>query len=75
MLFEYGEYRGYNGDTVERDRLYDLVLSKAEEYGLAGTNFWSLIHNDYRPYDDGSGVYYPEDKSTIKLIEAYSKGK
>ena len=71
VLFEYGEYRGYNGDTVERDKLYKLVMEKTEEYGMAGTNFWFLMHNDYGRYDDGFGVYYPEDKATIDIIKSY----
>lgn len=73
ILFEYGEYRGYNGDTIERDKLFNLVLSKTKEYGLAGANFWFLLHDGYKQYDDGSGVYYPEDKSTVKIIESYYK--
>lgn len=73
VLFEYGEYRGYNGDTVERDRLYRLVRDKAKEYGLAGTNFWFLLHKDYRRHDDGSAVFYPEDASTIDIIKSHNE--
>jgi mannan endo-1,4-beta-mannosidase len=73
ILGEYGEIRGFNGDTVERDRLFSLVLDLAEKEGMAGTNFWVLLHNDYRQYDDGYGVYYPEDKSTVRIIKAAAK--
>lgn len=70
ILDEFGEYRGYNGDTVERDRLYTQVLNLTEAAKLAGVNFWALLHDNYKQYDDGYGVHYPDDKSTIEIIKA-----
>jgi len=67
---EFGEYRGYNGDTIERDRLYTLIFERMEEFNISGVNFWQLLHNEYISCDDGYGVYYPDDKSTIEIIKS-----
>jgi mannan endo-1,4-beta-mannosidase len=73
ILDEFGEYRGYNGDTIERDRLYSLVYDSLDAHDAAGSNFWVLLHDDYTKYDDGYGVYYPADGATIGIIEAAIK--
>ena len=73
ILDEYGEYRGYNGDTIERDKVYGIVIDALERYKVAGSNFWLLIDNGYKQYDDGDAVYYPEDKSTIEILESAVK--
>jgi len=70
VLDEFGEYRGYNGDTIERDRLYKNILDLLEVNKAAGANFWQLLHKEYKKYDDGFGVYYPDDSSTIELIKS-----
>ena len=73
IVDEYGEYRGFNGDTVERDRVYKLLLAKFEELGIDGSNFWQLLHKKYKNYDDGYGVYYPDDASTVEIIKSAAK--
>jgi len=39
---------------------------------VAGTNFWFLMHEDYKEHDDGYGVYYNNDRSTVDIIAAGS---
>ena len=70
ILGEFGMYRGYNGDTLERDKFYKLIIDTDEKAGVNGANFWLLLHNKYKPYDDGYGVYYPDDKSTIDILKS-----
>ncbi len=75
VLDEFGEYRGYNGDTIERDRFYTLVFDTLKAYNVAGSNFWLLLHDGYKKHDDGYGVYYPGDASTVNIIRsAIDKG-
>jgi len=72
ILEEYGEKRDRDGGTAERDKFYAFVLKTAEEEAVAGTNFWFLMHEDYKEHDDGYGVYYNNDRSTVDIIAAGS---
>ena len=36
-----------------------------------GSNYWIAYHDSYPDYD-GFGVYYPQDASTIALLEAHA---
>lgn len=50
--------------------IYDQIFLSADAGGAAaGSHFWHLIHDDYAPFDDGFGVFYPADQSTITIIE------
>ena len=70
LIEEFGQQRDEEGGgTVLRDELYAGVFDLTyTEYG-AGWNFWILFHDGYEG-DDGNGVYYPSDTSTIGLITA-----
>jgi mannan endo-1,4-beta-mannosidase len=70
ILGEFGEYCEGREDTLRRDRLFKLVLDLAEKNKIAGSNFWTLMHDDYRRHDDGCGVFYPEHKRTIEIIKS-----
>jgi endo-1,4-beta-mannosidase len=49
--------------------IYDQIYSNASSGGAAaGSHFWQLLHDDYAPYDDGFGVFYPAHASTTAII-------
>jgi mannan endo-1,4-beta-mannosidase len=70
IIDEFGEFRGFNKDTVERDRFYKLIFDAFNTKDISGLNFWQLLSSGYAKYDDGYGIFYPEDSSTIALIKA-----
>jgi len=70
ILGEFGMYRGYNGDTVERDKFYRLIIDTIQKAKVNGANFWFLLHDKYKPYDDGYGVFYPADNLTVDIIRS-----
>ena len=66
IIEEFGWSR--DGGTTDRDLLYDEVFDTVYEKKAAGALFWSLFHDDYYIYDDGYGVYYPNDETTVEVI-------
>jgi mannan endo-1,4-beta-mannosidase len=51
--------------------VYDeAYVSTAGGGAIAGTHFWHLLHDAYAPFDDGFGVLYPADATTIGIIQA-----
>ncbi|GAF78674.1 unnamed protein product, partial [marine sediment metagenome] len=70
LLEEFGLYRHPSGSTTARDQLYQGLLDTAEDNDQPGWNFWGLWHDDYDVYDDGYGVYYPDDASTVGIISS-----
>ena len=69
ILEEFGKYRDNGGGTTTRDNFFSGYYSTLAGHGGDGSNFWILYHDDYTDYD-GYGVYYPDDSSTIAIIEA-----
>ncbi len=64
---------GKQGSLSTRDLYYQAIYQAAYDLAtsggaLAGTNFWSLYHDAYAPFDDGYGVFAPADVSTTAII-------
>jgi mannan endo-1,4-beta-mannosidase len=70
ILEEFGKTRPLSERDLFYQGWYDGIYEGASG-GLAagGSLFWILYHDEYPDYD-GFGVYYPEDASTIEIIEA-----
>jgi mannan endo-1,4-beta-mannosidase len=69
VMEEFGKERPLATRDSYYQGWYDVVYDSASQ-GLAagGSLFWILYHDDYTDYD-GFGVYYPDDASTIEIIE------
>ena len=81
ILEEFGKYRdtdppipdppvptGGSGNTVERDKFFKGFYDTIYDYYGNGSNFWILYHDVYKDYD-GRGIYYPNDVSTLGIIQ------
>lgn len=54
-----------------RDSLYKNIYNTAASSGVNGLGFWILYGDDYPDYDN-FGVYYPNDRSTCRIIKSGS---
>jgi mannan endo-1,4-beta-mannosidase len=69
VIEEFGKHRPLSTRDQYYQGWYDVIYDSANQNLAAGGSlFWILYHDEYPDYD-GFGVYYPEDISTIEIIE------
>ncbi len=73
ILEEFGKHQPFSTRDLYYQGWYDEFFTGASAGSAAGgSNFWILYHDDYPDYD-GFGVYYPDDASTVAIIETESR--
>ncbi len=68
IIEEFGKKRDGGGGVSTRNTFFSGYYGILAGHGGDGSNFWILYHNGYPDYD-GYGVYYPDDTSTIDIIQ------
>ncbi len=70
IVEEFGKARPVSTRDTWFQAFYDDVFASASTSGAAaGSNLWILYHDTYPDYD-GFGVYFPQDVSTVTIIQA-----
>jgi mannan endo-1,4-beta-mannosidase len=62
---------GWQAGTTERDLFFQTYHDRLLARRAGGSNYWIAYHDSYSDYD-GFGVYYPQDTSTIAILEAHA---